>query len=121
MDTFRVLSGVHFMHTISRFEAWEVRSPTLQTGCKSKLKRRSYGLLKRTASSYAKISQLRNELRKFRRVFRSPPTPFRRCEMGCENVSTLKNGLRKCPLDAKLNHVAKSPPSYESSCKSSPS
>ena len=30
LDTFRVLSGVHFMHTICRFEAQEVRSPTLQ-------------------------------------------------------------------------------------------
>ena len=31
LDTFRVLPGVHFIHTISRFESWEVRSPTLQT------------------------------------------------------------------------------------------
>ena len=29
LDTFRVLPGVHFMHTISRFESREVRSPTL--------------------------------------------------------------------------------------------
>ena len=31
LDTFRSLLEVHFMHTISRFEAREVRSPTLQT------------------------------------------------------------------------------------------
>ena len=29
VDTFRVLSGVYFMHTIFRFEVQEVRSPTL--------------------------------------------------------------------------------------------
>ena len=31
LDTFRALSEVHFMHTICRFEAREVRNPTLQT------------------------------------------------------------------------------------------
>ena len=62
LDIFRVLSGVHFMHTISRFEAREVRSPTFQTVHKLELKRRSYGHLKTTASSCAKISQLRNHL-----------------------------------------------------------
>ena len=35
----------------------------LQTMCKLELKRRSYGRLKTTASSCAKISQLRNRLR----------------------------------------------------------
>ena len=57
LDIFQVLSGVHFMHTICRFEAREVRSPTLQIVHKLELKRRSYGRLKTTASSYAKISQ----------------------------------------------------------------
>ena len=37
-DKFGALSGVHFIHTIYRFEAREVRSPTLQTVCKSELK-----------------------------------------------------------------------------------
>ena len=112
LDTFRVLHGVPFMHTICFFKAWEVRSPTLQTGCKSKLKRRSYGLLKTTASSCAK---------------------FRSCEMKstCEipqGVSQLRNHLQAhvCHFASwnsivATNHVAKSPPSYESSCKSSPS
>ena len=53
LGTFQVIIGVHFMHN---FEAREVRSPTLQTVCKSDLKRRSYGHLKTTASSCAKIS-----------------------------------------------------------------
>ena len=57
LDTFRVLPGVHFMHTISHFKAWEFRSPTLQTMCKLELKRRSYGRLKTTAQSWAEISQ----------------------------------------------------------------
>ena len=35
---FRVLPEVHCIHTIYRFEAQEVRSPTLQTVCKSELK-----------------------------------------------------------------------------------
>ena len=60
LDTFRVLPGVHFMHTIFRFEAREVRSPTLQTVRELELKRRSYGRLKTIASSCTKISQLRN-------------------------------------------------------------
>ena len=51
LDTFRVLPRVHFMHTICRFEAREVKSPTLQTVHKSELKRRSYGRLKTTAQS----------------------------------------------------------------------
>ena len=34
----RALPGVHCIHTIYRFEAREVRSPTLQTVCKSELK-----------------------------------------------------------------------------------
>ena len=63
LDTFRVLHGVPFMHTICFFKAWEVRSPTLQTVHELELKRRSYGHLKTTASSCGKISQLRNQLR----------------------------------------------------------
>ncbi|RVW60675.1 hypothetical protein CK203_048880 [Vitis vinifera] len=47
--------------------------------------------------------------------FRSPPPSFRSCEMGYKNASPLRNR----PL--ATNHVAKSPPSYESSCKSSSS
>ena len=47
-DKFGALSGVHFIHTIYRFEAREVRSPTLQTVCKSELKRKSYDHLKIT-------------------------------------------------------------------------
>ena len=37
-DKFRAIYGIHFIHTIYRFEAWEVMSPTLQTMCKSELK-----------------------------------------------------------------------------------
>ena len=60
LDTFRVLSGVHFMHAICRFEAREVRSPTIQTVRELEFKRRSYDRLKTTASICAKILQLRN-------------------------------------------------------------
>ena len=55
-DTFRALTGVHFIHTIDLFEAWEVRSPTLQTVHELELKRRSYDHLKTTALSCGKIS-----------------------------------------------------------------
>ena len=41
LDTFRALLGVYFMHTIFRFEAREVRNPTLQMVYESKLKWRS--------------------------------------------------------------------------------
>ena len=49
--------------------------------------------------------------------FRSSTPSFCSCKMGCENVST----LQKCSLATKWSLVAKWPPSYESSCKSSPS
>ena len=39
------------------FKAWEVKSPTLQTMCKSKLKWRSYGHLKTNAQSLRVISK----------------------------------------------------------------
>ena len=45
------LPGAQNIHTIFRFEAREVKSPTLQTVHKSELKRRSYGRLKTTAQS----------------------------------------------------------------------
>ncbi|RVW62624.1 hypothetical protein CK203_063483 [Vitis vinifera] len=46
-----ITSEVHFMHTISRFEAREVRSPTLQMVSKSELKQKSYDHCKKTAPS----------------------------------------------------------------------
>ena len=48
---FGALPGVYCLYNIYYFEAWEVRSPMLQTVCKSELKRRSYGHLKATAQS----------------------------------------------------------------------
>ena len=57
LDTFRALSRVHFMHTICRFEFWEVRIPTLQTVHKSELKWRSYGHWKQVTPSWKAISQ----------------------------------------------------------------
>ena len=50
-DIFGALPGVHFIHTIYCFEAWEVRNPTLQTVFKSELKRKIYGHYKKTAPS----------------------------------------------------------------------
>ena len=41
-DKFGALSGVHCLHVIYHFEAWEVRSPMLQMMCESKLKQLSY-------------------------------------------------------------------------------
>ena len=38
LDIFWVLSGVHFMYTICRFETWEVRNLMLQTVYESELK-----------------------------------------------------------------------------------
>ena len=48
---FEALSGAQIMHTISRFESWEVRSPELQTVLDLELKRRSYGRLKMSAQT----------------------------------------------------------------------
>ena len=55
-DIFGALPRVHFIHTIYRFEAREVRSPMLQTVSKSELKRKSYGHCKKTGPSWAGIS-----------------------------------------------------------------
>ena len=60
LDTFGVLPGVHFMHTICRFEAREVRNPTLQIVHKSELKWRSYSHWKPIIPSWKPISQLQN-------------------------------------------------------------
>ena len=51
-NKFEALSRVHFIHTIYHFEAWEVKSPTLQIVYKSKLKWRSYGHFKTTTQSW---------------------------------------------------------------------
>ena len=48
---FEGLSGAQIMHSISLFEAWEVRSPKLQTVFDLELKRRSYGRLKTTVQN----------------------------------------------------------------------
>ena len=124
MDTFGVIFGTHLMHTICRFESREVRSPTLQTVCKSELKRRSYDYLKTTASTYAKISQLQNELRNF-----AAQSPFRSCEMSWETHrwptsailqpmppssqlrTTLRNHLQAANEVANHLQVAESSPS----------
>ena len=82
LDIFWVLPGVHFIYTIFCFEAQEVRSLMLQMVHELELKRRSYGHLKTTASSYAKISQTKahfaaakwNPLAKFRKVFHNCKT-----------------------------------------------
>ena len=48
---FGAISEINFGQAIYHFEVLEVRSPPLQTMCKSKLKQRSYGYLKTTAQS----------------------------------------------------------------------
>ena len=54
---FEALTGAQIMHTISCFEAWEVRSPVLQTVHDLELKRRSYGRLKMTVQSWTEMLQ----------------------------------------------------------------
>ena len=56
-DKFGVIPKIHFRHTIYRFEAREVKSPTLQMVYKSELKWRSDGNLKTTAQSSRVISK----------------------------------------------------------------
>ena len=73
-DKFGALFGVHYIHTIYRFEAWEVRSLTLQTVCKSELKWRSCGHLKTTAPSWRVISKwFRNSTYEFEIHFEMTP------------------------------------------------
>ena len=62
LDTSRSLYEVQIMHAISRFKSWEVKSSELQTVHNLKLKRRSYGRLKTSAKSWARISQPRHHL-----------------------------------------------------------
>ena len=47
-DKFGVLYKVNFSHIIYCFEALKVKSPTIQTVCKLKLKQRNYDRLKIT-------------------------------------------------------------------------
>ena len=97
MDTFRVFLGVHFMHTICRFEAREIRSPTLKTVHELESNRRSYGCLKTTTSSYAKFRncEMSCETHFGTRVpFRSPCLHLRSCEPRCEITSKLWNHLQ---------------------------
>ena len=133
LDTFRALPGVHFIHTIFHFESQEFRSPTLQTVCKSELKRRSYGRLKTTASSCAKFRNYEMSCENFaaqspfRKVFRSCKTT---CKHTCatSQVGTpfsqlrtkLRNHLQAANQVANHLQVVKSPPSCEitnSTCK----
>ena len=130
LDTFWLLIGFYFMHTICRFEAREVRSPMLQTVYESELKRRSYGCLKTTAQCWAKWAA------KIPRVFaaakpplgtrvpfRSSTLSFHSCEMAYKNVHWLRNGREIGPwlrndlqaVNQVANHlqVAESPPSCE--------
>ena len=73
-DKFRALHGVYFIYTIYCFKDREVRSPTLQTVCKSKLKWRSYGHLKTTTPSWRVISKwFRNSTYKFEIHFKMTP------------------------------------------------
>ena len=59
---FEALPGAQIMHMISRFKAWEVKSPEFQMVHNLELKRRSYGGLKTSVQSWAGISQLRRHL-----------------------------------------------------------
>ena len=59
---FEALPRAQIMHTISRFKAWEVRNPALQTVCDLEVKWRSYGRLKISTQSWARISQPRRHL-----------------------------------------------------------
>ena len=68
---FGVLFEVHLRHSIYHFEAWDVRSPTLQTMWKFELKQRSYGHLKTTAQSWKSILKLfRNSTYEFEIQFK---------------------------------------------------
>ena len=88
---FEALPRAQIMHTISRFKAWEVRSPALQTVHDLEVKRRSYGRLKTSAQSWAGISQPRHHLEGCfaaakplfgtRVPFRSPVHSFCSCEI----------------------------------------
>ena len=115
------------MHTICFFEAWEVRSPALQTVHNLDLKQKSYGRLK---TNRAKPKQKFFDFAAappFRRVFPSCETtlwhtsatsqrPYAHFEAtkwagkipssakfnpGCENALSLKNGLRNSHFVAK--------------------
>nr|CAN82165.1 hypothetical protein VITISV_026519 [Vitis vinifera] len=117
-DIFGALPLVHFIHTISCFEAWEVRIPTLQTVSKSELKRKSYGAKPPPGTRVpfrtpqANFLTVRNKVRKFRTPLFKVQNSFQgakisvqgasishttiqgakfipRCEFECENFATV--------------------------------
>ena len=108
-DTFRVLLGVHFMHTICCFKSQEVRSPTLQTVHELELKQRSYGRLKTTAQSWAKwaakislgVSQLRNHPLAHECHFPAPYAHFAAAKWAAK-IPPLQNPLPAAETISKL-------------------
>ena len=97
---FEALSGAQIIHTISRFKAWEVRSPTLQMVCDLEVKWRSYRRLKTSAQSWAGISQPRRHLVFYlRNHFWA--LKCSKLQNGCENAPSFKNGLWTCHFSAK--------------------
>ena len=113
LDIFQELPGVHFMHTIFRFEAREFRSLTLQTVCELELKGRSYGHLKTTAQSWAKwatkisqgVSQLQYHPLAHECHFTAPPPHFAAMKwpakifIGCKMAAKFALG---CKMASKL-------------------
>ncbi|RVW13808.1 hypothetical protein CK203_083605 [Vitis vinifera] len=79
---FGALHGSKIMHTISHFEAWEVRSPALQTSCPH-----FEGCFAAAKPPFSTRVPLR-----------STRTPFHSYEMGCENSPPprIHPPLRKC-------------------------
>ena len=108
-DIFGALSRVHFIHTIYRFEAREVKSPILQTVSKLELKRKSYGHCKKTEPSWAGISHTSIQGAKIFAPCETPPgtrVPFAHLkpifvpwETRCENFA---NHYSRCEIHSKV-------------------
>ena len=96
LDTFLVLPGVHFMHTISCFKAQEVRSPT-PNGARIWVETKKLWPFEDN-----RIKLCENfAAAKWAAKFRSPCLHLRSCEPRCGIISKLQNHLQ----------VVESPPS----------
>ena len=130
-DIFGALSQVHFIHTIYRFEAWEVRSPTLQMVSKSELKRKSYGHYKKTTLSCKKISHrakqgakilhCANQGAKILHCANQGAKIFAPCKTTSWHTSAISHTssqfLHRAKQGAKISHNAKLSAKLDSRCE----
>ena len=103
LGPFRSLPRVHFIHTIYRFEAREVRIPTLQTVSKSELKRKVMIIARKLDRAEREFRTPQSKVRKISHRAKPPPgtwVPFRTPQA---NFHTVWNKVQNSFQGAKIS------------------